>query len=114
MVSMAQIQELADRIAMAFRPERIVLFGSYSSGSPTTDSDVDLMVIAEHTGRNREYATRIRNRLHPSFPLDLLVRTPAELRERLAWRDPFFREITERGKVLYEADHARMDREGRS
>ena len=38
-------------------------------------------------------------------PLDLLVRTPAQVQERLRLEDPFMREIVQRGKVRYEADH---------
>ncbi len=40
------------------------------------------------------------------LPLDLLVRTAEQLDERLAIGDGFVRGILERGKVLYEADHA--------
>jgi hypothetical protein len=40
------------------------------------------------------------------LPLDLLVRTAEQLNERLTIGDRFMREILERGKVLYEADHA--------
>jgi len=47
MVSMSDIQTLADRIAAEFKPERIILFGSYAGGKPTPDSDVDMLVIAE-------------------------------------------------------------------
>jgi len=37
------------------------------------------------------------------FPIDLLVRTPEQIRERLAIGDQFIGEILERGKVIYEA-----------
>ena len=43
-------------------------------------------------------------RLRPAFPVDLIVRTPQKVRERLAMGDDFIREILEEGKVLYEAD----------
>lgn len=101
---MQDIQDLARRIALEFRPRRIVLFGSYAGGQPTEDSDVDLLVLAEHQEKSWEYATRIRDRLCPAFPLDLLVRTPAQLRQRLEWGDPFLCEIADRGKVLYDAE----------
>ncbi len=47
----------------------------------------------------------MRMKLRPSFPLDLLVRTPSKIRERLAMGDDFIKEILEKGKVLYEAAH---------
>ncbi|HJS18166.1 MAG TPA: hypothetical protein VJ785_05435 [Anaerolineales bacterium] len=41
----------------------------------------------------------------PGFPIDIMVRKPEEIRKRLAMGDFFLREITEKGKVLYEASH---------
>ena len=43
--------------------------------------------------------------LWPGFPVDLLVRTPEKVRQRLEMGDCFMREIVEEGKVLYEAPH---------
>ncbi len=108
MVSMKDIQEFADRVAQEFHPRRILLFGSYASGSPNPDSDVDVLVVASYPGKSWEMATDIRNRVRPKFPLDLLVRSPEELRGRLALGDPFLAEVTQHGTVLYEADDERM------
>lgn len=105
MVAMADIRELADRIAQEFRPQRIILFGSHAYGDATADSDVDLMVVVAYPRKSWQMATQIRARVRPTFPLDLLVRSPEQLRERLAMGDPFLREVAARGKVLYEADH---------
>lgn len=104
MVATSEIQGFADRIAREFRPQRIILFGSYACDRADEDSDVDLMVILPYTGKSWETATRIRNRLQPSFPLDLVVRSPEQVRERVDMGDPFLREIVRDGKVLYEAD----------
>lgn len=52
MVTSAEIQHLSDEIAAAYRPKRIILFGSYAYGSPTPDSDVDLLVVMRHNGRS--------------------------------------------------------------
>jgi predicted nucleotidyltransferase len=103
MVELEDIRSLADRIARAFRPERIILFGSYAWGAPTPDSDVDLLVVLPFEGKGWCVASEIRCRTRPGFPLDLLVRTPEQLRERLLLRDTFMHEITQRGKVLHAA-----------
>lgn len=103
MVEQAQIEDFANRIAKEFKPERIILFGSYASGSASPDSDVDLLVVLPHDGKGWRVATQIRQRLRPSFPMDLIVRTPQQIRDRLALDDPFVREVIERGHVLYEA-----------
>jgi hypothetical protein len=44
-------------------------------------------------------------RLRPGFPMDLLVRTPEKVRERIEMGDAFMQEILDHGKVLYEADN---------
>ena len=43
-VSIKDIQRLAERIAKEFKPEKIILFGSYAGGEPSPDSDVDMFV----------------------------------------------------------------------
>ena len=103
MVELEDIRSLADRIARTFRPERIILFGSYAWGAPTPDSDVDLLVVLPFEGKCWRVAAEIRRRTRPGFPLDLLVRTPDQLRQRLMICDSFMHEITQRGKPLYEA-----------
>ena len=87
-VDMNRIEDLAARIARDFKPEKIVLFGSYAYGHPTSDSDVDLLVILKFDGKPVRKAIEIRNRLNPSLPLDLLVRTPEQIANRVvqnAW-----------------------------
>lgn len=106
MVTRRQIQVYATEIARQFRPRRIILFGSYAYGKPTRDSDVDLLVIMPHKGSGADQATQIRLKLRAPFPMDLLVRSPQKIRQRLAWGDFFIQEIVEKGKVLYEAGHS--------
>jgi len=109
MVSLTDIRELARRIAREFDPEKIILFGSYADGTPSPDSDVDLLVITPVVGKSWRKAAEIRNRVRSRFPMDLLVRAPEEMRQRLEAGDPFLREIAERGVVLHARDHARVD-----
>lgn len=99
------IQQLCQRIADRFSPEKIILFGSHAYGQPTVESDVDLLVVMEFEGSPLQQAIKISRELGLVTPLDLLVRTPAQVEERLRLEDPFMREIVQRGKVLYEADH---------
>ena len=76
MVAMRNIKELAGRIAKQFRPERIVLFGSYAYGTPGPDSDVDLLVIMHFEGKSFWKSLEIANVVNPSFSVDLLARRP--------------------------------------
>lgn len=105
----AYIRQMCRRIAEAFRPERIILFGSYAYGQPTLESDVDLLVVMPYEGSRFEQAQKIRRRLNLALPLDLLVYTPERLRYRLEIGDSFMHEIVKGGKVMYEANHTGMD-----
>lgn len=111
MVTQEAIRELSDRIVREFHPERIILFGSYAYGTPNEDSDVDLLIVMPFEGSQTKKASEIRLAVHPGFPIDLIVRTPETLQQRLAQEDFFLREITEKGKLLYEAPHHGVDRE---
>ena len=110
MVERQQIAAFVNQVAEQFHPERVVLFGSYAYGTPTTDSDVDLLVVLDHEGHAAVQAAEIRKRIRAGFPLDLLVRSPRVIRERLAADDCFIAEILERGETLYEVGHAGVDR----
>ena len=102
MISMEQIHAVSDRIAQEFAPERIILFGSHAYGTPTPDSDVDLLVILPFEGRSYRKSAEIVTRVHAGFPLDLLARRPDDTRRRYAEHDPLIREAIDRGVVLYE------------
>ena len=97
------LQAMVHRLVTGLHPHKIVLFGSYSYGTPTADSDVDLLVIMDTTARPVERYLRVSRLLRPRpFPLDLLVKTPEEVAQALAREDAFVHEITTRGRVLYE------------
>ncbi len=50
----------------------------------------------------------------PGFAMDLLSRSEGEVRHRYAIEDWFIRAVVDKGKVLYEAGHARVGRKGGS
>ena len=102
-ITRSKIKQAALKIAKEIEPEKIILFGSFAYGKPTPDSDVDLLVIMESDERPAKRATAIYLVLSgKTFPMDILVRTPAELSHRLAIGDFFIKEIMERGKVVYD------------
>jgi predicted nucleotidyltransferase len=104
MVAMNEIERFGQRIGDEFGAEKVILFGSYARGTANPDSDVDILVIGSFAGRSVDKSVEIRMKLRPGFPMDLLVRTPAKVRERIEMGDSFMREILDQGKVLYEGD----------
>jgi predicted nucleotidyltransferase len=107
------IRRFARQVAEKFQPDKIILFGSYAYGTPHKDSDVDILVIMPASDQ-RSKARRIRSAVEAPFPMDLIVRTPKELRWRLEEGDTFHTEIVSRGKVLYEKTDAGVGEKGRS
>ncbi len=107
------IRSVVQQIADKFQPEKIILFGSYAYGKPTPESDVDLLVVMDTPLRNREQAAKIVRAIDYHFGMDLIVRSPKQLAERIALGDFFLQEITEKGHVLYAHPHERMDRKSR-
>lgn len=112
-VSARQILRFVDEIATKFSPQKIVLFGSYAYGSPSEDSDVDLLIVKEYPGRSDRAAIEIRESTDVGFPLDLIIRSASELDHRTAIEDWFTIEIVQRGIVLYEANDIRVCEKGR-
>ena len=106
LISRPKIRAYCHAIAREFQPHRIVLFGSYAYGKPTKDSDVDLMVILPFRGNDVGKAIQIRSRFDTPFPLDLLVRKPRFISQRLQERDMFIELVMTRGVVLYEGQHS--------
>jgi predicted nucleotidyltransferase len=111
-VTSAAIRNLAREIARRFNPRQIILFGSYACGRPNLDSDVDVLVVMPASDEINQ-AIRIRLAVDHPFPLDLIVRTPQNLRRRLALGDWFLREVVSKGKVLYAKANGRMGAKGR-
>jgi predicted nucleotidyltransferase len=107
-VTLHDIQQVVAQVVERFHPQQVFLFGSYAYGTPTSDSDVDLLVVMETPLRNVDQAVEIRKAVDFPFPLDLLVRTPEQIAARIALGDVFLGEVLSKGMTLYEAHDAGM------
>ena len=103
MVAMNQIEAFGRRIGEEFGAERVILFGSYAQGTPTADSDIDLLVVAQTSLPPSQRYGAVR-RLLADCPaaFDIVVKT---LEEYSRWRSVvndivYFAD--KYGKVLYE------------
>src|SRR5437762_11609474 len=66
-IPMRVIRRYARAIVEEFHPDQIILFGSYASGTPHEDSDVDLLVVMPARNQH-DQAVRIRWRLATTLP----------------------------------------------
>jgi predicted nucleotidyltransferase len=102
-VTSGLIDSVVKRITQGLDVERIILFGSHATGRPSKDSDLDLLVIARIKEKGVSRYVRVSRLLEPrKVPMDIIVKTPAEIKKRLRVFDPFIKNVLETGKVLYE------------
>ena len=99
-----KVREVVGKIAADYRPQRIVLFGSYARGDGREDSDVDLLIVKETDQRPIERWMTVKRLLRDrrrKLSVSPLVYTPRGLEARLAIHDFFVREVLEEGLVVY-------------
>ena len=103
MMTMNQIEESGRRIGREFHAHRVVLFGSYAGGTPTDDSDVDLLVVAETDLPPRKRYGAVR-RLVADCPaaFDIIVKTPEEYARSRSVVNTIVYFAEKSGRVLYE------------
>jgi predicted nucleotidyltransferase len=102
-ITLDGIQQIVQQIVDCFHPRKVILFGSYARGTPTADSDVDLLVVMETDENPLHTAARIAASIDHPFPLDILVWRPSELQASFERRGIFATEVMTNGVVLYEA-----------
>jgi predicted nucleotidyltransferase len=97
------IPAMVKRIVDEFDPEKVILFGSHARGDGTPDSDVDLLVVMPIRGSKRETRIAIGVSLSDfGVPLDIVVSTPQELKERRRIPGTIERPAMLEGRILYE------------
>ena len=103
MIGSDKIADIVTKIVSGYNPEKIILFGSYASGKPTEDSDLDLMVIKATDLSRPQRTVQVRKMLYGAMvPIDLLVYTPQEIAESKDNIFSFVSEVLNTGKTLYE------------
>jgi predicted nucleotidyltransferase len=103
--SKGQILEIAEKIKSEYKPDKIILFGSYAYGNPDKDSDIDFLIIKDTQDRpidRRVLVSVIASNPKRLIPFEPIVLTPKEIEERLKIGDQFLREIIQKGQVIYE------------
>ena len=103
MIEIAKIYDIVARIAAKFNPDKIILFGSYASGTPNNDSDIDLLVIKDTDLPRHKRSFDIQKMLIGSMiPMDILVYTNTEFEKEKNEKNSFLNSAIKTSKILYE------------
>ena len=102
-IDLEMLAEVTSRIVGAVHPEKIVLFGSHVWGRPTDDSDIDLMVIVD---RSEQPGYRLAREIYRSLrglrvPVEVVVRTRAEMERGATVKTSLECRVLEEGRVLH-------------
>jgi predicted nucleotidyltransferase len=96
------VQRTILRLIRAFAPERIVLFGSYAKGKVHSQSDVDLLVVANFDDSSIRHQRRARQLAADCFPpVDIVLATPADVAAAATAKSPFLLSILGSGITIY-------------
>jgi len=102
MLSRVVIDEYVQRLVERFHPQSVLLFGSQASGTANENSDVDLLVVMDHDkSRDVEQEIEIDCALSRTFPLDILVRKPQEVKRRIAGQDMALLAMFKTGRLVH-------------
>jgi predicted nucleotidyltransferase len=96
--------EAVKKLAKEYRPEKIILYGSYAYGHPTPESDIDLLIVRDTDKKRVDRFVDVSRILYqPNRPVTIspMVYTPQEIEERLSLGDGFIQDILRRGCILY-------------
>lgn len=97
------LKTITSRIVSNFNPLKIILFGSYASGTPNIYSDIDILVVMPDGTDRREKAVEIKGTLNDlPYGKDIIVTMPKDI-EKIGcmWGTVVYQALKE-GVVLYE------------
>lgn len=110
------IQEIINKLK-TINPYLIILFGSYAYGTPTEDSDIDILVVTQDNFMPKTFTERLEYRLSikkiiretaKKVPIDLLIYSRPMFLKFKELNSSFSKEILTKGKKLYENNNSKL------
>lgn len=103
MIEEAKINDIVYKIAAKFNPDKIILIGSYASGNPHKDSDIDLIIIKDtDLPRHRRSFDIQKFLIGANIPIDILVYTKNEFDKEVSEKYSFINSAIRTSKIVYE------------
>ncbi len=101
----AALDEIVQRLVVAYQPQRIYLFGSRARDSATSDSDYDLLVVVSDDAPSEHRRSRLGYEVlrGTGTAADVLVWPQSEFEARLSLRASLPATVMAEGKLIYAA-----------
>ena len=101
-INSTHLEEIVTRLVEILTPEQVILFGSHAYGTPTPDSDIDLLVIVSHSDQPRYRRSRIAYAALRGIltPVDVIVMTREEVEKTVGVVNSLAHQALRQGKVL--------------
>jgi predicted nucleotidyltransferase len=97
-----EYKRILDIIARKYKPEKVILFGSFAEGEIHEWSDIDMLIIKETPLRPIERPVELSRLVEPKVGIDFFIYTPDEYKKLLSEKYSFLVNIIKKGKVVYE------------
>lgn len=100
-----EIKLITECIVREYRPDKIILFGSWARGDADSDSDIDLLVISDREEDLPRYKRGLDVRLSLSrfrSPKDILFYTHKDVERWRGVPQTLINTVFQEGRVLYE------------
>jgi predicted nucleotidyltransferase len=98
------LEKIVTQLRQIPEVERVILFGSYSTGQRDLFTDIDLLVVMDSELDFVQRTAELYARIHTNVDMDLLVYTPGEMMKNR--ESGFLRRVLATGKVIYEKKSA--------
>src|SRR5579863_6307272 len=96
------IDEMVRKIVLTYKPDRVLLFGSYARGTQTPFSDIDLLVVKDTAQPRIRRGNEIRQLFYGNLlSVDLMVYTNQELEDELMEKNSFLYSIAQSWIEVY-------------
>ncbi len=104
-VTPAKVAAAVQRLVETARPRKLFLFGSNALGGGGTDSDLDVLVVADDSVQNtRRESVRLRRALRGILmPVDILVVNESFFNQHRDTPGLIYREVLATGRLVYDA-----------
>ena len=100
------LKETVKKIVSHYKPQKIILYGSYAYGKPDKNSDIDLFIIKNTSKPRMDRFKEVKKILwdvtNKGIPILPIIFTERELKQRDKINDIFIKEIISKGQILYE------------